>query len=148
MSSIHEAAFYGDIDSMKEHIIAGSDLNEKDAYGSTPLIIATIFDKTDVAIVLIEAVADLTIPNNEGSTPLHVSAFFCRTVIVEALLENGADKSLKNNAGSTALESVAAPFAYVKDFYDATGASLEPFGLKLDYDHIRKTRPIIAEMMK
>ena len=147
-NTIHEALFYGDLDAVNQYIKAGSELNEKDEFGSTPLIIATIFDHPEVAIALIEAGADLSIPNNEGSTPLHISAFFCRTEIVEALLENGADKSLKNNAGSTALETVAVPFEYVKDIYDATGTSLEPFGFKLDYEHIRKTRPIIAEMLK
>lgn len=146
--SIHEASFYGDINSIKQHIIAGSDLNEKDAYGSTPLIIAAIFDKADVAKALIEAGADLNIRNNDGSTPLHIAAFFCRIEIVKALLENGADRNLTNNAGSTALESVAAPFEYVISFYDNIGASLEPMGLKLDYEHIKKTRPRIVEMLR
>jgi len=46
---IQEAAFMGDLNLMQAHIAAGSDLNQKDEYGSTPLIIATTFGKTDVA---------------------------------------------------------------------------------------------------
>ncbi len=145
--NIFEAAFNGDINAIEQHILAGSDLNAKDAYGSTPLIIAAIFGKTEVAIALIEAGSDLSIRNNEGSTPLHIAAFYCRTEIVKALLENGADKNLKNAYGSTALESVSSPFEEVKGVYDQLGKALGPFGLELDYDRIEKTRPVIAEML-
>jgi len=146
--NIFEASFNGDMNAVEQHILAGSDLNGKDAYGSTPLIIAAIFGKTDVAIALIEADADLSIRNNEGSTPLHIASFYCRTEIVKALLENGADKNLKNTYGSTALESVFSPFEEVKGVYDQLGKALGPFGLELDYERIKKTRPIIAEMLK
>ena len=54
--SLHAAALQGSIDVIRQHIKAGSDLNEKDVYGSTPLIIAITFDKTEVARALIEAV--------------------------------------------------------------------------------------------
>ena len=56
------------------------------SWGSTPLIIAATFGKTEVARALIEAGADLGMRNNHGSTPLHVAAFLCRPEIVEAML--------------------------------------------------------------
>jgi hypothetical protein len=145
---LHIAALQGNIDAIRQHIKAGSDLNEKDAYGSTPLIIAVTFGKTEVAEALIEAGADLKITNNEGSTPLHIAAFLCRTEIVRALLDKGADKIATNNAGRTAFESVAAPFDDVKGIYDSIGKALEPLGLRLDYERIRQTRPRIAEMLR
>jgi ankyrin repeat protein len=125
-----------------------SDLNEKDMYGSTPLIIAAAVGKTEVALALIEAGADLNIKNNDGSTPLITAAVFCRTEIVEALLNKGADKNARNNAGKTALQSVSRPFDDVKGIYDRLGAALEPLGLKLDYERIKMTRPRIAEMLR
>ena len=146
--SIHKAALVGDIEAIQEHIKLGSDLNEKDPFGSTPLIIAATFGKTEVALALIAAGADLNIKNNDGSTALITAAFLCRTEIVKALLAKGADKNATNKAGSTALESVAAPFDYVKEFYDNLGKALGPLGLKLDYEHLKKTRPIIAEMLQ
>lgn len=145
---LHAAALQGSIDVIRQHITAGSDLNEKDVYGSTPLIIAVTFDKTEVARALIEAGADLTITNNEGATPLHIAAFFCRTEIVKALLEKGADKKTKNSAGKTAWETVAGPFDDVKGIYDRIGKALSPLGLELDYEWIKKTRPKIAEMLQ
>ncbi|NOR14798.1 MAG: acyltransferase family protein [Candidatus Aminicenantes bacterium] len=146
--SLHAAALQGSIDGIRQHIKAGSDLNEKDVYGSTPLIIAVTFDKVEVAQALIEAGADMTITNNEGATPLHIAAFFCRTDIVKALLEKGADKNAKNNSGKTALETVAGPFEEVKSIYDSIGKALGPLGFELDYGQIEMTRPKIAEMLQ
>lgn len=145
---IHMAALMGDVKAIHQHILAGSDLNKKDEYGSTPLIIAATFGKTDVARALVEAGADVNRPNNEGSTPLHIATFFCRPEIVKILLDHGADKNLKNNFGSTALESITVPFDSVRSIYDQFSKDLGPLGLKLDYKYIKATRPKIAEMLK
>jgi len=145
---IQVAALQGNIDEIRKHIKAGSDLDEKDAYGSTPLIIAITFGKTEVAQALIEAGADLMITNNDGSASLHIAAFFCRTEILESLLENGADKDFVNAAGRTALDVVEGPFEEVEAIYDAIRKGLEPLGLRLDYERIKETRPKIAEMLR
>jgi CubicO group peptidase (beta-lactamase class C family) len=146
--SLHVAALQGNIDAVRQHIRAGSDLNEKDAYGSTPLTIAITFGKAEVARALIEAGADMEIRDNNGSTPLHLAAFFCRTDIIKALLNKGANKYLRNNSGSTAFDIAAAPFDDDKGIYDQLGAALGPLGLKLDYERIKMTRPKIAEMLR
>lgn len=146
---LHEAALQGNLEAILQHIEAGSDLNEKDpAGGGSPLSTAAAFGETEVALALIEAGADVNYKNNEGSTPLHNAAFFCRTEIVEALLEKGADKNIRNNGGATALESVAGPFDDVKGIYDFFGKAFGPLGLELDYEHIKKTRPRIVEMLR
>ena len=146
---LHEAVVSGNLKVVQEHIESGSNIDFKDpAGGSSPLITAAVFGKTEIAIALIDAGADLNIRNNEGSTPLITAAFFCRTEIVEALLNKGADKTLKNNAGSTALDSVTSPFENVKPIYDYFGNTFESMGLKLDYDHLKTTRPVIGEMLK
>lgn len=145
--TIHEAAFMGDTDAIKGHIKAKTDLNQKDAYGSAPLSIAAVFGKPEVAKLLIEGGADINVRSGDGSTPLHSAAFFCRKEIAKMLLTSGADVTIKNNYGSTALESISAPFADVKVFYDQIGRDLGPLGLKLDYQYIEATRPAIAEMI-
>ena len=145
---IHTATFLGNLDAVRQHINANSDLNIKDQYGSTPLIIAATFGKTKVAKSLIEAGADMNITSNDGSTPLHTAAFFCRTEIVKTLLANGADKTLKNNYGSTALASVSTPFNEIKSIYDQISKDLGPLGFKLEYKHLELNRPIIAKMLK
>lgn len=105
--SLHRAALLGNIEVVRQHIRAGSDLNERElSMASSPLITAAVFGQTEVARALIEAGADVNYKNSDGSTALHTAAFFCRAGIVEILLENGADKELRNNAGATALEAV------------------------------------------
>ena len=143
------ATVMGDLDAIHQHIKAGSDLNVTDPMvGSSALITAAVFGKTEVAKALIEAGADVNLKNNEGSTALHSAAFLCRTEIVEMLLVSGADKNLKNNFGNTALESVAAPFEQVRGIYDIFSKDLGALGLKLDYGHIERIRPRIAEMLR
>jgi uncharacterized protein len=146
--TIHAAAFLGELNAIKQHIAAGTDLNQKDEYGSTPLAIAATFGKTAAAKVLIKGGADINLKNNDGSTPLSIAAFFCRPDIVKILLESGADKSLKNNYGSTALESVSGPFNEVEAIYRQLNKDLGPLGLRLDFDYLKKTRPVIAEMLR
>ena len=146
--TIHEAAFLGDLRLLQEHIAAKSDLNQKDQFGSTPLIIATLFGKTDVAKQLIEAGADLDLTGADGGTALHSAAFYCRTEIVAALLAKGADISMRNQFGATALESVEASFEDVKMVYDQISKDLGPLGFKLDYAYVEATRPIVAEMIR
>ncbi len=146
--SLHVAAIQGNLDAIRQHINVGSDLNQKDAYGSTPLIVATTFGKTEVAGALIDAGADMTITNNEGSTPLHIAAFLCRTEIAKALLDKGADRNTRNKAGRTPWETVSRPFDDVKTIYDGLAAALKPLGFKLDYERIKMTRPSIAEMLR
>ncbi|WP_224995934.1 ankyrin repeat domain-containing protein [Cesiribacter sp. SM1] len=146
---LHTATVSGNLDAVKQHIRAGSDLNEKDPFGgSSPLITAAVFGKPEIAKALIDAGADINFQNNDQSTPLITAAFFCRPKIVEMLLEKGADKTMKNKYGATAYESVAAPFGEVKSGYEMMGKALGPMGLQLDYAYIQKTRPVIAEMLK
>lgn len=146
---IHTAVISDNMEAVKQHIAAGSDLNVRDPFGgSSPLISAAVFGKTEMAKVLIDAGVDLNFQNNDGSTALHTAAFFCRPEIVKLLLEKNADKTIKNKFGATAYENVAGSFSDIKAAYDMMGKVLGPMGLTLDYPYIEKTRPEIAEMLK
>lgn len=146
---IHTAALQGNLESIQFHISTGTDINKRESYaGSTPLITASVFGRTEVVSLLIEAGADVNCQNDEGSTALHSAAFFCHPEIVYILLENGADKNIKNLAGSTALDAVEAPFDQVTGIYEYFRKTLGPLGLKMDYEQIKKTRPAIAELLQ
>ncbi len=147
---IHTAAVAGNVEALKQHIAAGSNLNERDPFGgSSPLISAAVFGQPEVAKVLLETEGvDINFQNNDGSTALHTAAFFCRPEIVQMLLDKGADKTIKNSFGATAYDNVAGPFTDLKGAYDMMGTMLGPMGLKLDYAYIEKTRPEIAAMLK
>ena len=146
---IHTAVLTDNLAALKQHIAAGSNINEKDPYGgSSPLISAALFGKTEAAKILMNAGADINVTNNDGSTALHTSAFFCRPEIVKMLLDKGANKTIKNKYGSTPYESVAGSYSEVKSVYEMMQQMLSPMGLKLDYGYIEKTRPVIAAMLK
>lgn len=146
--SLHAAVINGDTETVTKYISTGSDLNiAEPSGGSSPLITAAMFGRSEIALLLIKAGADVNFTNNDGSTALHTAAFFCRADIVEMLLENGADKSIVNNSGSTAQQSVEAPFEAVKGIYQYFQNTLGPLGLELDLEKIRSTRPVLADML-
>ena len=146
---LQAAVISGNLEAVKQHIEAGTDLNAKDPMsGSTPLISAVTFGKTKIASALIDAGADLSVKNNDGATPLHVAAFFCRVECVQKLLDAGADKTLRNNFGATPRESITGPFAEVKPVYEFLQAQLGPLGLELNMADLEKTRPVIAMMLQ
>lgn len=146
---IHTAVITDNIEALKQHIAAGTNINEKDPFGgSSPLISASLFDKKEAAKILLDAGADINFQNSDGSTALHTAAFFCRPEIVKLLLEKKADKTLKNKYGATSYENVSGSYADLKSTYEMLEKMLAPMGLKLDYAYIEKTRPEIAQMLK
>ena len=146
---IHTAVLYGNMEAVKQHIAAGTDLNTKEPMaGSTPLISAITFDHTEISKALIDAGADLEIQNNDGSSALHVAAFFCRVEMVQRLVDAKVDQTKKNRYGATALESISGPFDDIKPAYEMMQAQLGPLGLKLDLTELKKNRPVVAEILK
>ena len=146
---LQTAVMSDNLDMVKQHIASKSNLNEKEPFGgSTPLITAAVFGKTEAAKLLIEAGADLNIQNNDGSTALHSAAFFGRPEIVKMLLAKKADKTVRNKYGSTPLETVAGNFDDVRPVYDMMVKALGPYGLKLDYAYLQTVRPEISALLK
>lgn len=146
---LHTAVITGNLDIVKQHIKAGSDLNVIEPMGgSSPLISAATFNKPEIAAALINANADLSIKNNDGSTALHTAAFFGRVEIVQLLIDAKADKTLKNNFGATARETVLGDFAQVKPIYEMLTLQLKPLGFTLDLEAVKKARPVIATMLQ
>ena len=60
---LHQAVLKGNADRVRQLIHGGSELNQFDAYGSTPLMIAATFGRTEIANALIDAGADLNLKN-------------------------------------------------------------------------------------
>lgn len=64
------AARQGSIESAKALIAAGADINEGDADGNNPLLIAILNNHDDLAQVLIDMGADVNAVNKDGRSPL------------------------------------------------------------------------------
>ena len=65
--SIHEAAYTANIEAVKQHLAAGTDVNAKDDDGWTPLHNA---GTKEVAELLIAEGADVNAKDDDGTTPL------------------------------------------------------------------------------
>ena len=68
--SISEAALNENIEAVKQHIAAGTDVNARDNGGSTPLHQAAINGHKEIAELLIANGADVNAKTDAGVTPL------------------------------------------------------------------------------
>ena len=146
---IHAAVLTGNLEAVKQHIAAGTDINQKEAMsGATPLMSAATFNQPKIAKALINANADLSIKNNDGGTALHTAAFFGRIEIVQLLIDANADKTVRNNYGATPREIVTSDFAAMKPIYEMLTQQLKPMGFTLDIVELQKARPVVAMMLQ
>ena len=97
--SIHEAAGNGDIEAIKQHLAAGTDVNAKDGGGWTPLFYAAFSGHTEVAELLIAEGVDVNAKDNLGTLRYAASGGHKETV--ELLIANGADVYAKGGGNGT-----------------------------------------------
>jgi len=67
--SIHKAAERGNIEAVKQHLAAGTDVNAKDS-GWTPLTVAANNGHKEIVELLIAKGADVNAKDDDGYTPL------------------------------------------------------------------------------
>ena len=85
-----------DIQSIKNYIDSGYDLNSQNSDGITPLIKSVINDKIEIVKLLLNAGADIDKQFNNGNTALIYAAFYNYNEIVELLLDYYADEFILN----------------------------------------------------
>ena len=144
---IWKAAANGDIEAIRRHLEAGTEVDAKQPPGgSTPLLIAATFGRGEAVKLLIEKGANVNAKSNDGATPLHGAAFFCRAEIVKLLMSHGADVNAKNIRGETPIDAVAAEWSpELEGIYKGlTGL----WKLQLNLESIRATRPKIADLLR
>jgi ankyrin repeat protein len=97
--SIHDAATEGNIEAVRQHLAAGTDVNAK-LGGRTSLHLAAYEGHKAIAALLISEGGNINAKSDvNGGTPLHAAAFGGRTEIVELLIANGADVNAKAVSG-------------------------------------------------
>ena len=84
--SIHEAAYTGNIEAVKQHLAAGTDVNAKASRGWTPLhSVAT----KEIAELLIANGADVNANDIDGTTPLDSAIGLLQTETAALLRKHG-----------------------------------------------------------
>ena len=121
-----DATEAGDIESIKQHLAAGADVNATDEVGRTPLHYASANGHKEVAELLISKGVDLNAKdNNDGWIPLHYAVVNGQKVTAELLITKGADVNAKVESGSY---KGMTPLGLVAD--DATADLLRKHGGK------------------
>jgi hypothetical protein len=87
--SINQAVFDGNIEAIKQHLAAGTDVNAKDDNGWTPLHLAAENGRKQVAELLIAKGADVNAKDDNGWTPLHLAVDGGHPEVADLLRKHG-----------------------------------------------------------
>ena len=91
--SIHDAAEEGNVEAVKQHLAAGTDVNL--GGGATPLHPATYSGHKEIVELLIANGANVN-TKAKGWTPLDIAIEFEHSEIADILRKNGAKTAMKN----------------------------------------------------
>ena len=88
--NIFEAIEWGNIEAVKWHLAAGTDVNVKGGFADgTPLHYAAANGHKEIAELLIEKGADLNAKDEDGGTPLDYAIEFKHTQTADLLRKHG-----------------------------------------------------------
>jgi len=129
--SIHDAAWSGNIEAVKQHLAAGTDVNVKDfAAEETPLHTATMFGHKEIVELLIAKGADVNVKDGRDWTPLRCAANKGHTETAELLIAAGADVNAQVSFADTPLDTA------IRRKHSETADLLRKHGGKAKTPHI------------
>ena len=146
VSNIWVSAKKGDIDSIKQHIAYGTDLNSKGSRrDETALIIASCQGHYEIVDLLVDNDVDLDIQNDEGVTAQFCAVFFGQTEIVQLLYDAGADPNIIMNQDLTAMDLVSVEWA--SDRESAVKLYKIKYQVSFDIEDIKSAHPQIMDIL-
>ena len=107
-TKLHDAAENGSVIHIHRLVRDGANLEARDAYGATPLLIAVMNEHDEAVDKLLESGADIHAQDDMGNTALHFSADVSNSKLTSRLIEAGADPNANNKIHATPLHAVAA----------------------------------------
>ena len=145
-SNIWVSAKKGDIDSIKQHIAFGTDLNSKgSSRDETALIIASCQGHFEIVDLLINNDVDLNIQNDEGVTAQFCAVFFGQTEIVQLLYDAGADPNIIMNQDLTAMDLVSVEWDSNRE--SAVKLYKIKYQVSFDIEDIKSAHPRIMDIL-
>jgi len=145
-SNIWVSAKKGDIDSIKQHIAFGTDLNSiGSSRDETALIIASCQGHFEIVNLLINNGVDLNIQNDEGVTAQFCAVFFGQTEIVQLLKDAGADPNIIMNQDLTAMDLVSVEWD--SDRESAVKFYKLKYQVSFDIEDIKSAHPLIIDIL-
>jgi ankyrin repeat protein len=105
-ATIEEAAAAGDVATLRALLETNPALAlAKEGDGTTPLHLAALYGRKEVASILLSFHADVSARDENGDTPLHLAAAKGWQEIIQVLLDNRADVNAKDAHGATPLHA-------------------------------------------
>jgi ankyrin repeat protein len=98
--SIHDAAGEGNIEAVKQHIAAGTDVDAKLAHdpgGITPLLVAAASGHKELAELLIANGADVNATDDGGKTPLDWAFGYLKLETIDLLRKHGGKSGVEDS---------------------------------------------------
>ncbi|HIA75752.1 MAG TPA: ankyrin repeat domain-containing protein [Dehalococcoidia bacterium] len=105
--SIHDAAKNGNIEAVKQHLAAGTDVNATGEDGWPALHCAARRGHKEIAELLIDNDTEVNAKDEYGQTPLSHAAWEGHTEVVELLIAKGADVNANTASDYTPLHGAA-----------------------------------------
>lgn len=105
-STLHKAAKYGNAELIIKLIQEGSNINQPNLEGQTPLMLAAQADHNALAVtkLLLTQGAQVNEVDQYGNTALIYAAQAGDLSVVKELIEHGADAAIKNKSGAKAVD--------------------------------------------
>jgi len=114
-----------DINSVKEMIAAGADINKKDSNGYTSLMTACHYNRLEIAKLLVSAGAELNVQEKSyGYTPLILACQYKYHDLAKYLISKGADINIQGKEGATALMAAASNSREIVELLLSKGADV------------------------
>lgn len=101
--SVIHASFHSDLPWLRELVERGVDLDVRDRFGQSGLMMAANANQLESVKVLLDAGAPVNVTDDEGNTPLMFASQQGSEEIVQLLIDAGAELSAKASHGLDAL---------------------------------------------
>lgn len=141
-SALFAAVVAGDIDSVRSELEkpeSGIDTRDNQS-GATPLCTAVFLGHTEIATMLIDAGADVSLPDRSLSTPLHIAAFMGRGKEAAMLVQAGADVNARDGRDVT-------PQALLATDFGTTNFIASSLGVPVDEEALLAGRKEVADLL-
>lgn len=91
-ANLMEACILGNVEAVRKFLAQGADINARDEYGNTPLMLACRNCHLDVVKFLLESGCDFTLTDRYSKKAIDIAEDWGYPTIVELLKEYGADR--------------------------------------------------------
>ncbi|XP_078346990.1 uncharacterized protein LOC144632258 isoform X1 [Oculina patagonica] len=98
---LHSAVRGGNVAIIETVLARGLDIESKNSYGSTPLMVAALNCKMEVVNYLLDKGADPSLTGEYGKNLLHFASQGGNVAIIETMLSRGLDVNSKDSCGNT-----------------------------------------------